>query len=502
MNINNNTQTFDAIVVGGGISGLLTALILGKHGHQVILFEKEKEVGGNCRSYGVDGFTVDTGPHAITALKDGGPLTYIMDGYFDFVPTFKPYGDYYIRSVSGEITRCPTNVSDFLKFKFLPRKDRLILSSKIASVILKSSAGVDYSDVSIYDALPKTLSNKTYAMADTFSYFMSGRDMKETSVQRMLNGASFTTESGDTGEKFEKFMTGEIKSKTDVKSSSPNPKMAVSHDGGFSKQGYPLGGIGSIVDSILKSLPENVVIKTGCRVTDIITENGKVIGIECVRSDTPISPKSIYFSDFIVFTGFARNLKRMIKEELPESYIKTLDGIDHTISLTTWIGLDECVPEFDYMGSEVHFEKIPSWGGSTSNYDPSLAPPGQQLVCFGFAPVPRKRIRQNIKKSYDALFEMLPGIEKHVIMKHEQITVPEKAAITLNGTFADIKTPIQGLYMAGTDTDRRSMGITRASYSVINLIHELQKDGYFKHKNSFKGNNIKRNYLPLTNETN
>jgi phytoene dehydrogenase-like protein len=55
--------------------------------------------------------------------------------------------------------------------------------------------------------------------------------------------------------------------------------------------------------------------------------------------------------------------------------------------------------------------------------------------------------------------------------------IPEKAAVSINGKFADIRTPIKNLYVAGTDTDRRSMGITRASYSIIELLKILNEDG-------------------------
>jgi len=75
------------------------------------------------------------------------------------------------------------------------------------------------------------------------------------------------------------------------------------------------------------------------------------------------------------------------------------------------------------------------------------------------------------------IFRAHPNIEKYIEMQHEQILIPEKAAVTIDGKFADIRTPVQNLYLAGTDTDRRSMGITRASYSIIELLKILNEDG-------------------------
>ncbi len=112
-----------------------------------------------------------------------------------------------------------------------------------------------------------------------------------------------------------------------------------------------------------------------------------------------------------------------------------------------------------------------------SNYDSSLAPKGKQVVGFVFVMDSNKSEKSVIKNAYDTIYRALPSIEKHVVMQHEQITIPEKAAVTINGKFADIQTPIKNLYIAGTDTDNRSMGITRASYSIIEMLGALNKDG-------------------------
>lgn len=76
-------KKYDVIVVGAGVSGLLAALTLSKHGKHVLVLEKGRYLGGNCNSYMVDGYQVDTGAHAITHLIEG-PLPRLMDNYFDF----------------------------------------------------------------------------------------------------------------------------------------------------------------------------------------------------------------------------------------------------------------------------------------------------------------------------------------------------------------------------------------------------------------------------------
>lgn len=50
------------IVIGGGVSGLATACLLARDGHQVTVLEKNSDLGGRAGSWEKDGFTFDTGP--------------------------------------------------------------------------------------------------------------------------------------------------------------------------------------------------------------------------------------------------------------------------------------------------------------------------------------------------------------------------------------------------------------------------------------------------------
>ena len=51
------------VVVGGGVTGLVTAHLLAEKGAQVVVIEKFERVGGLARSYNYDGFIFDCGPH-------------------------------------------------------------------------------------------------------------------------------------------------------------------------------------------------------------------------------------------------------------------------------------------------------------------------------------------------------------------------------------------------------------------------------------------------------
>jgi phytoene desaturase len=51
-----------AVVIGGGIGGLATAALLGRHGHAVTVLEKNPLLGGRANYFEADGFRFDMGP--------------------------------------------------------------------------------------------------------------------------------------------------------------------------------------------------------------------------------------------------------------------------------------------------------------------------------------------------------------------------------------------------------------------------------------------------------
>jgi hypothetical protein len=71
----------------------------------------------------------------------------------------------------------------------------------------------------------------------------------------------------------------------------------------------------------------------------------------------------------------------------------------------------------------------------------------------------------------------LPEIEENVEMIHYQELVPEKACWSINSGFGDVQTPIKNLYCVGSDSERRSMGLTRSAYSVLRCLEIMTSDG-------------------------
>ncbi len=73
-------KKYDAVIIGGGISGLICATILSKEGKSVCLLEQHRVIGGCLQSFKRNGRMLDTGMHYVGSMKDGQ----IMNQYFKY----------------------------------------------------------------------------------------------------------------------------------------------------------------------------------------------------------------------------------------------------------------------------------------------------------------------------------------------------------------------------------------------------------------------------------
>ncbi len=439
-------DTYDAIVVGGGISGLLSALTLGKKGNSVLLLEKANVLGGNCRTYeppDCPGWRVDTGVHAITGLIYG-PLKQ-LNHYFDpgKFPTFRQHTNYYLRKKDG-LEKFPSTLPGFLKMDSLPAKDKMILGGCLINTVI-SHAIFGEKQKAVYDAISKhRLSKKTMQFMDALSYLLSGLSMKKTSVSRLLEGCGFS--SGGKRGIFRRI--AEIAN--------------LFNNIGYRSQGYPLGGIQSITDGVITSFPKNVEYHT----------REEVRKIEQVESGFCVSTlETDYFSDKVVYSGEVKKLPGII--EMPVEWSQQVKKLEQATAMTIWLGLKTPMTEFNYNGSEVFCDVCDTdkelfyWLMPV----PELAPRNKGLIGVSTIIDPKK-CHDSKEKLLNTIYSLVPALEKNIEMIHTQVMAPEKAAVSLN-YFPSIKTPVKGLYVVGTDTDMRSMGITRAGYSVLELLKSL-----------------------------
>lgn len=426
---------YDAIVVGAGISGLLATLALSKEGKNVLLLEKEGEVGGICRSYEIKGYKVDTGPHIITGLEDG-PIQVLMDKYFDVMPKFIENGQYFVR-FDNKAYVFPWTIPDWISFPPFSVEDRLNIVRAMFDLVADytSRKNLTAKTVSNYTVNYK-FSKRALGFIDCICVFLTGVGMKETPVSRIL----------DAGRSKNKPKTEKIK------------KLLL---GGGKTQHYPRGGVQNIVNALVHSMPENAEIHTCEEVLEIVIDNEQVAGI--------VTNKSRYTAKVVIYAGANKHLHRLV--ELPEEYGQKLRNLKQVRTLTLWLGLNK--KYFAEAGSEIWTEsRKPCWAIPTSNFDPALAPKGKQLVGFAFILADEEEVT-GVDDYINVIEGVFPDIKKHIEMAHYQVLVPEAAANAKNNFFSGVKLPINGLYAVGTDITRQSMGVTRAAYSVVSLLENL-----------------------------
>ena len=54
-------ENIDTVIIGSGISGLTTAVLLGRAGHKVLVLEQHDQAGGCCHAFQDKGYEFATG---------------------------------------------------------------------------------------------------------------------------------------------------------------------------------------------------------------------------------------------------------------------------------------------------------------------------------------------------------------------------------------------------------------------------------------------------------
>ena len=67
--------SYDAVVIGSGVGGLITANLLAKAGLKVLLLEQHYMVGGYCSTFRRGGYTFDAATHSYPLLGNPETLT-------------------------------------------------------------------------------------------------------------------------------------------------------------------------------------------------------------------------------------------------------------------------------------------------------------------------------------------------------------------------------------------------------------------------------------------
>lgn len=387
-----------AIVIGGGIAGLATSALLAREGYDVILLEKNPELGGRAGSWERDGFRFDT-----------GPSWYLMPEVFDHF--FRLLG---------------TSAAEQLELVQLDPGYRVYGEGHADPLDVAADAA---ENIALFESVQRG------AGARLATYLDNARELYDLAVQKFLYstfdklGPVFTRDVVRRGGRLVSLLTTPLSRLTarTVKDrrlrqilgypavflgSSPDraPSLysLMSHldlaDGVL----YPMGGFTRVIAAIAGlATAEGVELRTGVTVRRILVEDGAAVGVEVESWEAGESELETLRADVVVSAADLHHSETVLLDDerdrsYPQSYWDA--RVAGPSALLLYLGVSGELPQLEHhtllfsqdwkgnfdaiFGTPTRVPDIPSlYVCKPSGVDPEVAPEGAENV-FVLVPLP------------------------------------------------------------------------------------------------------------------
>ena len=444
------------VVIGSGGGGSGCAALLAQKGFDVTVLERNSFPGGKAASFERDGFTYDTGVHAVGS-GDSGPL--------------------------GDIAR---EVGADLQWALI-QGNRIVLGDKVATYPLDYAS--DESIHAILDGIGVSPENRD----DCYICFKELATLKPDSEMEVLDSMTLKDYVSQFTDDFQFHMMmnavcGMLIVVTYFTGSAGEFIYCFANMATSSSLSYPRGGMGAIARSYLGALERlGGKVEYDRPVESIIVEDGRVAGVQAggridadiVISNMGLQPTARMLSDHLP----AEYLDKVLKLRSSYGAVSVKYALDAEVvpyPMTLWIpDVNDAEALEKYVGMMYPVPSIP---------DPDLAPPGCQLVLAGavLSADPRqKELNSNVLDRIEATMRMLhPGIEDHVIWKlrtdvEYTSNISGRHLGEVVGISQDYRQvgknrpspnmPVAGLYAVGADAGGRGIGTEMAAESAITV---------------------------------
>jgi len=273
---------YDAIVIGSGIGGLSTAVLLAKSGKKVLVLEQHYEPGGFSHTFKRKNFVWDVGVHYVGQVNIKGALLkkafdYISDGKLKWTDM----GDVYDQAIiDGDIYNFRSGYKNQLNqlIEYFPLEEEGIRAYFKLVKKISGSSIMFFSERTMPGWLSKTvghfLRKGFYKYSDRTTYDV----IREfTSDKKLI--AVLCAQCGNYG-------------LPPKQSSFPIHAMIIDHflEGG----NYPVGGASSINGTFIEALEaSNGQLAIKAPVKNIIIQKNKAVGVEMQNGDKLFAKKII-----------------------------------------------------------------------------------------------------------------------------------------------------------------------------------------------------------------
>ncbi|MEM6254647.1 MAG: NAD(P)/FAD-dependent oxidoreductase [Cyanobacteria bacterium P01_D01_bin.156] len=488
-------DSYDVVVIGSGIGGLVAAGLLARYGRRVLVCESHTLPGGAAHAFQRQGFTFDSGPSFYCGLADPSscnPLREVLAALGESIEAvpYDPLGHYHFPdrtlAVYGDAARYQASLAEFspqaaAELKALTAKMLAIYRplGSISTLALRADGWL----------FPLLLQRFPKAMVQLLPQLRGlGRSMgdfvdetvQDPWLRRLID--------------LECFLLSGMKAHQTVA-----PEMAFMFgERAESVIDYPIGGSGAIVDALVSGLERwGGQLRLGTHVDKIWLDGGTVNGVmlkggERIQADTVISNATLWDTCNHLLDA----------EDLPNSYRQQAletPAVDSFMHLHLGIradGLDDLTIHHVVVHDTEQDVTTP---GNTcmisipSVLDPTLAPDGHHVVhAYTLEPWQGWRRDQNYSENKEAkvqpliraLQKVIPDICDRITLKligsplthqrflrrHQGTYGPAIAAG--QGLFPGCKTPIQGLYRVG-DSTLPGIGVPAVAASGILCANSL-----------------------------
>lgn len=324
------TGSYDAIVIGSGMSGLTAASILSRQGKKVLVLERHYTAGGFTHMFKRKDYEWDVGVHYIgEAHKEGTVLNRMFNYLSDGKLEWEDMGEVYDKIIFGdtvyELHAGVQNFKDQLKEYFPSPKDQKAIDEYVNLIFEATAAIRNFFGERILPGFIRTIAGGFMRRKGMrFASMTTKQALLQITDNPKLIGV-LCGQYGDYGLPPEQ-------------SSFIMHAMVVKHY--FNGGSYPVGGSANITNTIAPSiLQAGGNIYTNAEVTEILVEGNKAVGVKMLDGEVLYAPTIISSAGIDITYGKLLNesvqqqygISSHLKEVKPSaSHISLYLGAKHT----------------------------------------------------------------------------------------------------------------------------------------------------------------------------
>ncbi len=431
--------SYEAIVIGAGIGGLMTAAGLARAGKKVLVLEQLSFIGGKYTQIQYDDYAITTAAWTCPGPKSRiGKLCTKLQAPIQWVTIHdvKSRGEHWVLTRDGR---------------------RYASTDEAQAALVGGSKGMGkvYRWIAdMYDPavrLPDDMTARQYIQ----EYF-PGNDEYLHYVETIITYC-FASQTVDT------FSANETR------------RAIVDALEQMTVWGTAVGGTTAIVDGLAAVIRQHAgQIATKTKVASIILENGRAVGVNLKDG------RSIRAQVVVHDAGIHRLVQLVGEENLPKEYLARLQGAVPAVVAALVLGLNR-----DYLGKEHSLLHTMGWERTMNCYaptffDPQLAPPGKHMLDVFWVMQPPYNLKQELEIVRQQLEEIFPDFGQAVELQvpmffHRGWTAEMAHRLGQSGSQRlDPISPIPGLYLVGYDCIGYGMagdiiphGVEKALYTIL-----------------------------------